>query len=303
MRRYLTQSLSHSTPDRRKRKTHRKIKKVAQDAFLIVSIPTLFFCVMFLLFFSKFFAIERIDVLASGGIDPEHVRSILFEEMDTRRFLLAQNGNIFLFDTVSALNAIRASFAVDVLSLRKVFPATLQVTISGKSFAGIWCTQGICYKLFTDGRVSQQVDIVAMGIDPSELPDSFHTTTTFVFQKKKGNTPRGLDMPLFIDEKNNPLPNDQSPLISSSALASTGDMVKLLAEKGISAIFIKTYTQSADMTAVTDEGWSILFTPFEDIPSQSQNLQTVLNTKIKKDRKKLRYIDVRFQNHIYYTFR
>lgn len=303
MKRHFYPSFSHGVPDRRKRRAQQKVKKTAQMVFLFVSIPVLFACIVFLLFFSKFFAIDRIDVLASGGIDSQDVRSILFKKMDEHRFLFAQNGNMFLFDTKSALDALNTSFAVDTLSLKRQFPSTLQVVISGRSFAAVWCTQGACYTLYTDGKISQQIDAIAMGIDMSKLPASFHSTSTPISQRKKKNDVHPIEIPVFVDERNDPLPQDQSSLVASSALTAVRDMVRLLTEKGIKVAYIRTHNASADTTAVTEEGWDILFTPFEDIPPQIENLQTVLDTKIKKDRKKLKYIDVRFQNHIYYTFR
>ncbi len=175
--------------------------------------------------------------------------------------------------------------------------------ISGKPFAALWCTIGVCYTLYTDGKISQQVDVVTMGVDISKLPVSFHTTSTLSVRQEKKTEKNPFEIPLFIDERNDPLPKDHSPLISPAALGVARDIVRQLSEKGIKIVNIKTHNQSADTTAITEEGWDILFTPFEDASSQIENLQTVLDTKIKNNRKKLRYIDVRFQNHIYYTFR
>lgn len=302
MRRHFYPSLSQNIPDRRKRRTRQKVKKIVHFTFLFVSIPVFFACAVFLFFFSKFFAIERIDVVAQGDISPQDVRSVLFKKMDEQRFLFGRNGNIFLFDKESALDALETSFAVDTVFIQRVFPATIQVTISGKAFAGIWCTQGNCYALTMDGKISRQVDAASLGVDTSKFPESFYTSSTISLQRTKKIDAQPLSLPLFIDEKNNLPPQDQSPLISSLALGSIREMVGSLLEKKIPIVYIKTHYQSADTTAITEEGWSILFTPFEEIRPQVENLQTILDTKIKKNRKKLKYIDVRFQNHIYYTF-
>lgn len=281
-----------------------KFRKAFRILGICIGIPALVLTATFFFLFSRFFAIERIDVSASGGIDPADVRSVLFKMMDEPRFLIGENGNIFLFDTKEALDALHEFFAVDEVSLRRAFPDALQITISGKPFAGLWCTLGACYSLSTDGTVSRQVDAAALGVDMSQLPEFFYgTSTPLGLRQKKKDAQRPIEIPIFVDDKNDPISQDSTPLISSAALATARDMVKQLIERSIGVAYIKTHSRSADMTAVTKEGWDILFTPFEEASGQIQNLETVLNTKIKKKRKRLRYIDVRFQNHIYYTFK
>jgi hypothetical protein len=294
---------SYSVPDRRRRKARQKIKKIFHIFLLCIGIPAVIAVGAYILFFSKFFAIERIDVSASGGIHPQDVRSVLFKNMDERRFFFIRNGNIFLFDKESALKDLRNFFAVDTVEIQKKFPSSLAVAISGKPFAALWCTSGFCYALYTDGTVSKQVDAIAMGVDFSKLPASFHGTSTGALLRAKKQRTRQLEIPLFIDEKNEAISQENTSLISPSALTIARDMFQRLTEKKIPIAYIRTHTQSADTTAVTQEGWDILFTPFEPADAQVENLQTVLFEKIKDKRKNLKYIDVRFQNHIYYTFR
>ncbi|MBI2644746.1 hypothetical protein HYW94_01030 [Candidatus Uhrbacteria bacterium] len=289
--------------DRRSRRARKRTKKFVKFFVLCIGIPVFVASAVFFFFFSRFFAIDRIDVSASGGIDPQDVRSVLFKKMDERKFVLASNGNIFLFDIESALEALKNSFAVDEISITRRFPITVEVVISGKPFSAFWCTQGACYALFADGSVSRQVDVIAMGADISKLPALFHSTSTSQFERKKQPAAPALEIPLLVDEKNDPIPQDHSPRISSAALAVVRDMARQLSEKKIGISHIRTHSTSADTTAVTREGWDILFTPFEDARGQIENLTTVLDTKIKSDRKRLKYVDVRFQNHIYYTFR
>jgi len=294
----------HGVPDRRKRKAQQRVKKIIRFFLFCGGIPILAGGIAYIFFFSKFFTIERIDVSASGGIESQDVRSVLFKKMDERRFLFIRNENIFLFDNHAALEDLKNFFAVDSVSIQRNFPTTLSVTISGKPFAALWCTNGSCYALYTDGTVSKQVDAVAMGADISLLPVSFHGINTARIpeqEKKKHDSP--FEIPLFVDEKNEALPAENTPLIASSALTITRDMIQQLTEKKIAIAYIRTHAKSADTTAVTKEGWDILFTPFERASPQVENLQTILDTKIKDKRKNLKYVDVRFQNHIYYTFR
>jgi hypothetical protein len=53
------------------------------------------------------------------------------------------------------------------------------------------------------------------------------------------------------------------------------------------------------MKAVTENGYDILFDPSQDVQNQVTHLETVLREQI-SDPSVLQYIDVRFDDHVYY---
>jgi hypothetical protein len=62
-------------------------------------------------------------------------------------------------------------------------------------------------------------------------------------------------------------------------------------------------TQVQTLRVVTSEGWAIYLNAADDLHTQLSHAQTILKTKIGGDRKNLEYIDVRFDEKIFFKLR
>jgi len=199
-----------------------------------------------------------------------------------------------------------SEYALDMLVIEKQYPRTLSIEIKGTPFAVAWLGEGDqWYHLDAKGHAARAVDSKLLAPVAAKLP----TTDRFdvLVGDKKGKSEKKESekgqiegvMPLIMDT--------ERKLVAVNDVVATQAKVSftvLLPEKlkgiGVTPLYYKTTRSSADIRAVTTEGWEILFNPQAEIDDQVRYLDIVLREKVKTDRPKLQYVDVRFENRIYF---
>ena len=94
--------------------------------------------------------------------------------------------------------------------------------------------------------------------------------------------------------------SDGAQIIDQKKVAFIAQLPALLTAIGITPLYFKTTQTSVDVSVVTMEGWEVMFNSFGDPAQQVKNLDVVMSEKIKADRKSLKYVDVRFDNRIFF---
>ncbi len=270
-----------------------------------LSIPVfvLSFCLLgiggWFFFFSHFFIIDIVDVSVEGDIDPAAVREVFFDEMEGRRLLIFPRSNVFFFDSGAARRALGNSFAVTDLKIRRQFPNHLSVTMTGKRFRALWFTQGILYELAPSGQVVKNVD---RGI--VQLPPEFRAVASSTASKPKEKKPQEhiAVIPLIADEKNQPAAIGQT-VIPEEDLSFVTALPSALSDIGIRLSSLSLSQGAPDLTVTTAEGWRLRLSFHTPLDEQIHYLDTLLREAVKKKRKKLELVDVRFENKLFYTFK
>ncbi|MBI4268392.1 hypothetical protein HY627_00985 [Candidatus Uhrbacteria bacterium] len=254
-------------------------------------------------FFARFFSLDYIDVSVKGDIDASRIRSVLFRQMEGRRFFVPQK-NMFAFDIRSAKQVLSDVFVIEDLSIRKELPNTLRISVRGKPFRALWLTNGRLYDITTRGTIAQEVTASQIDFFPSALlrrlsPNG--SSTTALGAPSVPYTPEQEDaqVPIIVDAKNEPIQTEDS-VFSRDQLSTVLALSDAIHQSGVHYDYLKTTRGSTDMRVVTNEGWEIVTTLREDPVSQMALLSKVIREKIKNNRKKLQYVDVRFGNRVYY---
>lgn len=254
----------------------------------------------YFLFFSSFFVIERVELETGEGIDQSRVRSVLFEYMNTNKTFVWGHTNLFFFDKKKAVQALAVHFIVNHASFSKKIPKTLSVAFEGYPFHAYVIRENNLHELNSNGVVGNSIDSSLL----NTIPQSLRTSIFQMPQQDDGVYRRGKKRyPLFIIDTSESINNTNNQFIDrSSLLALDGFFSDLYDQKLFpSHITFKNAGEGALITLL--EGWELSISLDGDKDVQIKNLKETLSQKIKKDRKKLKKVDLRFGNKVYYSFK
>lgn len=260
---------------------------------------------IYIFFFSPFFIIEYVNVQSSGGIDEGAVRSVVFQHMESKRLFFSQK-RIFFFDRGIAETAIRKKFAIEQLVIKKKFPRSISIELYGRPFQLVMFSSGIFYEIAADGTISRPIDGRALEYIPSDLRTRIIQGDTTPSSIKKNSRTMDLEkdirIPIVVYEHGyNAAPD--TVFFDEKTISFLTSIQNLLHAIGVETFFLKMKKGSQDVRITTPDGWDGVFTLLEKKELQVSNLDKVLRSMTKKDKKKLQYVDVRFANRVYYKIR
>ncbi|MEK7619163.1 MAG: hypothetical protein AAB416_02895 [Patescibacteria group bacterium] len=250
------------------------------------------------LFFSKTFTLDRIDVQAAGSLDPSAVRSVLFTIMEERRAIFFSQKNFFTFDTASAERELRDNFSLESLSIAKHLPNRIVVALSGSPFRALWVSGESVYELTPQGAVRSAVDPAVVSGFPAALLTSSSTHSVLPPKKKERASPT----PIIVDEKRTPVAAGAT-VVDEGVLSFILTLSAGLSDARIPVQYFATSRDSFDVRVITKDGWEAYLTHRDSPERQLSSLVTILHEKIKKKKKNLLYVDVRFEQRLYYKFK
>lgn len=230
--------------------------------------------------FHPFFLIANFNVKGNQTISTKDVLDRI-NQVTTRKNLFIFNGlNFFTIDTKQIEKKLKESFIFKNLKIAKSFPQTLNIEIEEKTAKAIFWTGNasgtIKYFILDDeGKVIRSSDDGEIAAYMANLPKI--TIESKLDAKLNENVINQANYE-FISFLNNEIKKMENLPINYFALNS-------ISEKTINI--------------VTGEGWKIIFDRQNDWKKQIQVLETILRDRI-RDRKNLKYIDVRFENRSYF---
>lgn len=254
-------------------------------------------CGVYALCFSRAFIVDYVDVQTDEGIDARDIRSIVFAQMDERQYRFFSQKNIFFLDTTALTDRITHSFALDGLRIRKKFPSTLSVEIHGRPYRVRWLTKGVIYDVDSQGRMNKQSD-TQLNTASANTATSTQTSKGIPALELSAQAAKGA--PLIRDEGDEGGSLGER-VLSDQAVEFALHIAEALKSEGIKVAFLEMRKNGSDIRVVTGEGWDVLLSTRDELAVQIRNVHDVLQGKIKGDRKKLRTIDARFGNRIFYT--
>ncbi len=246
----------------------KKKKSIFRSKFFwqIILFFIIFSFLVYLFFFSSLFQIKEIDIRGMEN-DKERVFSIASEELNNSVFIVFKK-NIFTLNTKKTGEHILRQMP-ELLRVRLVrrLPGSLIIELTRRQPEIVVCSY-YCY--YTDNK----------GI---------------AFEME--NEDKGLPY-LIIDEyliKKGERVTDENIIKTISEIDSFFTANDLLTENF--------KIEGKKLEVLTKEGWQAYFNIEEDVSIQISNLELVLReTLIKTERDNLRYIDLRFQNKVYYKY-
>ena len=184
------------------------------------------------------------------------------------KFWLPQN-NYFLFDPEEIVNMLKAK-EIGIATADKKFPKTLEIKFPETEPWLIYChTDEKCYYVSPSGFLTDS----APRFSENPLPRVITEST----KNKIGESVLFGEEILFLKST--------------------------LAELKTLGITVKDITIKKDANFSTKENWYLLIDKNADIKKTFSDLKLLLDQKIKDDRARLEYIDMRFENKAFYKLR
>lgn len=286
----------------------------------IITTPILFIGGVYFFIFSTFFTIDFVDVKYDPGVDASRVRSLIFDQMDQKYLQVLSQKNIFLFDEESAKQHVWDTYALDKLVIEKQYPRTLNVTVVGAPFALAWLSGGKWYHIDGKGVAVREIDGETLPVLAKQLQEGRNIADIIKERKTvvrdgdkkvepqpsssnpiaEAASPENSVIPIVVNTLNEEVRIGNS-LVSQEKVAFVMGLKEKLKEIGIPLLYTRTSSAGGlDITAVTEEGWEIMLNTNDDIGRQIKKVDIILKEKIKEEKKDLQYIDVRFDNRVYY---
>ncbi len=231
------------------------------------------------------------DVIVSGNeyINQSEIKSVILEQADKKRWLFLSQKNILFFSKNSAKKELTKKYYFEELKIKKKYFNTIEVSVKEKISSIIWISGEDKYYLDLSGVAFRKVTNTDLVINAGE------GDTALIRPEVSLNK-----YPVIYDLSNNPVTIGQ-PVISQNQ---AGFIVGISEElKNNSDFDISHYNisgpKSDEVTLVTNEGWEALFKISDSPENQSDLLLSVLYQKI-KDRRNLKYIDLRFGDKVFW---
>lgn len=235
--------------------------------------------------FSPLLTIQDIQISGTEDVSSDEVRALVQEEMSRKRLLVFPQTNIAFFNAGAAAAAVHKRFLnIAEITIKRTVARTVRVAIREHAKTMILVGPTEAYYL---GEEGERIMVIAQEL--------------LVYDEAASGTPRIVDIHddakkqlpvLFVSETKGETP---APLLAA---------VKLLAvelpKRAVPVTAFQYEALEGKLIAKTGEGWSAYFDPASgNLSDQVEGLAAVLSQEI-KDRKTVSYIDLRFENRVYF---
>jgi cell division septal protein FtsQ len=235
----------------------------------------------YFIFFSPYFSINKIEISGLEKINYDEIRAIVDEQVASHRFFIFSQNNIFIFDEESAKNKLNEKYALNLLKINKSLPGVIKVFLEEKKPALVWKTAEKFYLIDWEGVVIREITETEV----SEYP---------------GNQP-GAKMAVVFDDSNASLAI-KNKILTSEAVQTINELQNNLSRT--TRLLISNFSMAnhndSTIKVRTSEGWDIYFSLTNDLNAQIVKLSAFLVEKNLEERKGLQYVDLRFEDRVYY---
>lgn len=224
------------------------------------------------IFLSDFFAINKILVSAPTKFSSSSIESMAWAQSHANRFFLPQK-NLFLFDVGQLKASINSQYAASNLVIKKNFPNQLSISFDEKVYSAIWREGDNHY-------LANENDDIALPININDYKD------------KK--------LPMVINTgtakyANGYLPENHLKIAAISIIyANISKNIKFQVDN-----FEIPGGEGGVIEVKIVNGPRLIFTTRSDLDKQLNKLYTIINERLKNDFIKKTYIDLRFNDTIY----
>ncbi len=255
---------------------HRKKQsELFRRALIGIGILGILATVIAFLFYIPSLRITKLIISGLSPIDEKQLRREVLAALATREYFIIPKDHLLFFPKNEIYALLQNKFRVRAFKLEKDFPSTIKIEVTERETWAVWCSADAtkCLLLDKDGLAFES----ATGFSGSAI--------------LKIVDARGDD---FIGK--NILPLENFLKIRELVEKAPGIM-----KETVGTINIKSSGKTYLIYAKS--GWYMLIDDETDVPKALENLRIALNSEIKENRKNLEYIDLRFQDKIFYRYR
>lgn len=241
-----------------------------------------------ILFFHPYFNITQIELKNLERISASSLNNIVNEILGQKRWWFFNGRNLFLANTNKIEEAIKNHYALENLNIKTIWPRALNISLKEKASRLILQNiipqingepKNYYYLLDSEGKVIQEVKAEEIG------------------------NPAYFNLP-YLQRQNLKDIKVGGQLISAATIEFLNFLQQQIPEKTKINIASSYFDNEAEEGRVvhltTTEGWEIFVDRQNDWDKQLQVLTVFLRDKIKNDRSRLHYIDVRYENRSYF---
>ncbi|MEK7516226.1 MAG: FtsQ-type POTRA domain-containing protein [Patescibacteria group bacterium] len=236
--------------------------------------------------FSPLLAIQNIEIAGTGDTPQEEIRAVLREETSKRRLLIFPQTNIAFFDARSASAKLRERFPIIAeANMERTLARTVRVRIREHTKTMILAGLTEAHYL---GEGGERIAAIS---EEFFIYDETASGTKRLITDIRDDAKKQLPV-LFLSETKGEV---SAPLFAAVKLLGVE-----LPKRAVPVTAFVYETTEGKLIAKTGEGWSAYFDPARgNLSDQVEGLAAVLSQEI-KDRKSISYIDLRFENRVYF---
>lgn len=262
-----------------------KKKRIYRRSIVIIILLT---AITYTVFYSKLFEIQNIEIISNTLVNKDNIKKIIYDQFSKKRFLFFSQKNIIFFKFEEPVQHIEKNYNLRSVVIRKVFFNTLRISISESNDSIVWISDRQGFYLDQNGVVISKVNYTDVNIDEQK---DIEIIRHAIIDKK---------LPIVYDvaERKNIVLGMR--VVSMDIMKFIIQSIKELPYYLDNEVSFYLYdSENRSFIVHMTDGWEIYLSPDNDIKIQFKNLQEVLKNKI-KDLRKIKYIDLRFEERVYY---
>ncbi|OGH69574.1 MAG: hypothetical protein A3C90_02545 [Candidatus Magasanikbacteria bacterium RIFCSPHIGHO2_02_FULL_51_14] len=260
--------------------------------------------------FHPFFSIRTLVIEGTDRIGELEFRGAILGAIDGNIMFVLPRKNYFLVDAEELGDIIRMRFPIESVVIRKIFPNTLDISIEEKLSTIIYDTGNEYSYLGLDGNIIEVIRkvgedewyettrVVTTTLADGSIEEREEVVRRFHVPPIKQIRAEMGEYPVLYDARN------KTPGINDTALR--GEIVSGIISwysmidrnSDVPFAYVVIDDELGDATIVTEEGWEVRVKLDERVGEQFEDMQYVLREKV--TRPNLKYIDVRFDDRVYW---
>ncbi len=285
-----------------------------------VAVLGIFITGLWYLFWSPAFTITEIDIQGASADTELIIRQTLESRLNDTKLLIFPQFSVFLYDTKSASEDIKSQFFLSNLEIRKKLPHSVLITVEERTAVASFLADGefwatdetgfIVRKLTKRERISmvdlpegmEAVDageLGAVSVDVAEIEGE--SVESKPYEARQNSNP----LPLVLDRENSSNeyePGDEAVSVEVMTLIlQTYARLPDITGTGVRWFALESAADTVDV--FLREGWYVYLTTMVPFDTQSERLALVMREKIGERRLDLEYVDLRYDERIFYRFK
>lgn len=289
---------------------------------------------IYLLFFSQYFLIKKIQIETDNPVLENNIQEIVSSQLAEKKFLFFRQNNILIFEIKKLKEDIQKRYLLENIEIEKVYFNTLKIKVSEKITALNWITQNRRFLVDFEGKVIREIPQFIKKLSIPENTSSINTNSQTPQQNigSKGETSNGGEIDDTVSSDTLEPTKDENrsynnrdvkmedekiiviydlenknvtigeQILSKDQIQKIISIIEIFNKiVGVDILYFELNSSNIyDLVISTKEGWKVYMNITEDIDTQLDNLKLIFDEKFKQDRSSLEYIDLRFGEKVYY---
>ncbi|MFA5076510.1 MAG: hypothetical protein WC480_03800 [Patescibacteria group bacterium] len=253
-----------------------------------------FFFLLYLICWSGIFTIQNIQTEGIKSLSAEQVKQIIQDQLSQRRFGLFSQSNLWFFNSKTAQDEIKNRYVVTDAQIKKRPLKTLKIVITEKESQITWVSGDQYYYLDSNGLAVKEVIVANITLVEGAATNQPDTTGEAMTDLSVLDT----NLPIVYDLSNTKVKVGQA-IVSPAIIQFIYQLKEKIASVNLEArAYQIPEPQGTEVRVVTSRGFDVYFDLQNDLDRQLANLDLVIKQKVKD--KKINYIDLRFENRVYF---